>query len=181
MREIEGIEQALDILKSHWQELEEQFDRKNHRFLMLMSADHDAIGRVLRAHLVVESFLSTFLSSSLGVEDLESLRLSVFQKASLLPKKGSSASFVRPGILQLNAVRNKLGHQIEHRVKAHEISAISEVLQVARPKVQFDEPIDAIEAFAPVACAFLSGSTPELEEMFTEAFHHISTHNPENT
>ncbi|MBY3143966.1 hypothetical protein HFO65_36765 [Rhizobium laguerreae] len=56
MREIEGIEEAMGVLKPHWGEIEEDFHRHNARFLALAATDHDVIGRVLRSHLVVEIF-----------------------------------------------------------------------------------------------------------------------------
>ncbi len=55
MKDIDGIEQAVAVLRPHWQEIEADFGKQNQRYLDLVAADHDAIGRVLRAHLVIES------------------------------------------------------------------------------------------------------------------------------
>jgi hypothetical protein len=180
MKDIEGIEHVLHVLEPHWSEIEEDFDRHNRRFLELAAADHDAIGRVLRAHLVIESFLNTSLVSCYGIEDISELKLSFFQKAKLLPTRDSSAAFVRPGILQLNSVRNKFGHRLNHEIERHEISAILEALAVARPGIDFTNPILAIEAFTPVACAFLSVPPPHLQQLFMEAFANVRSYNPEN-
>lgn len=180
MRDIEGIEQVLKVLKPHWKEIQADFDRHNARYLKLSEADHDAIGRVLRAHLIIESFMNSFLSSSLGLEDLEDLRLSFQQKAKLLPAGRSSAAFVRPGILQVNSVRNKFGHRLNHVVEMHEISAVREALTLARPNSKFADAVKAIEAFAPVACAFLSVPPKELQSIFVEAFAHIRTQTPDS-
>jgi hypothetical protein len=82
--------------------------------------------------------------------------------------------------LQLNAVRNKFGHRLNHEIERHEISAVLEALAVARPGIDFANPISAIEAFAPVACAFLSVPPPQLQQLFMEAFANVRSYNPEN-
>ncbi|SRR6266496_1334810 len=175
MRDIEGIEQVLEVLAPHWEAIHADFDVHNQRFLQLANANHDVIGRVLKAHLVVESFLNTFLSSHYGISDLPEAKLSFFQKAKLLPDGASSAAFVKPGILQLNAIRNKFGHNLDFEIKPSEGSAIYEVLSVARSGSEFPSAVDAIEAFSPVACAFLSVPPPHLQQLFMEAFSHVHT------
>jgi len=179
MNDIDGIQDAIAILKPHWKEIEADFNRHNERFLELVATDHDVIGRVLRAHLVVENFIDAFLTDHFGFKNLDQVRLSYFQKAMLLPACASSAAFVRPGILQLNSVRNKFGHRLNHEISRHEVSALDEVLQVARRGVVFESPLDAIEAFAPIACAFLSVPPPHLQELFMNAFSAIKSHLPE--
>lgn len=179
MREIEGIKEAMDILKPHWGEIEKDFQRHNARFLTLIATDHDVIGRVLRVHLVVENFLNNFLPSFFGIEDFEDLRLSFAQKAKMLPAGKSSASFVRPGIIQLNKVRNKFGHELNHVIQFGEINSITQILSIARPGVTFDAPVDAIDAFAPVACAFLSIPPKHLQEAFLKAFNDVRSGAPD--
>src|SRR3546814_12832752 len=85
MKDIEGIEQAIAVLQPQWQEIEADFNRHNERFLKLLSVDHEPIGRILRAHLVIENFLNTFLAIFYDIEDFEYLRLTFSQKAKLLP------------------------------------------------------------------------------------------------
>lgn len=179
MKDIEGIEKTLEVLKPHWAEIEADFARHNERFLKLASADHDAIGRILRAHLVVENFLDTYLTETFGIENIADVKLTFAQKAKLLPCRRNSAAFVRPGIIQLNAIRNKFGHRIHHEIQEQEVSAILEVLKVARPGTSFSTPIEAIEAFAPVACAFLSVPPRHLQQLFMEAFADVRSQTPE--
>jgi hypothetical protein len=178
VKDIEGIDAVLEVLKPHWAEITADFDRRNERFLELSRVDHQAIGRVLRVHLVVENFMNSFLPDYFGLEEFDGLRLSFYQKAILLPAAKSSASFVRPGILQINAVRNKFAHRLNHVIQNHEISAIYEALAVARDGVDF-EPLEAIEAFAPVACAFLSLPPKHLQGLFFKAFANLQSFTPE--
>jgi hypothetical protein len=170
MRDIEGIEQALEVLAPHWDAIHADFDAYNQQFLRLANTNHDIIGRVLKAHLVVENFLDTFLTTHYGITDIADAKLSFFQKAKLLPDGASSSAFVKPGILQLNSVRNKFGHSLEFEIEKPEVSAIYTVLSVARSGVEFASPLEAIEAFSPVACAFLSVPPPHLQSLFFEAF-----------
>ncbi|PSL10932.1 hypothetical protein CLV44_12412 [Marinobacterium halophilum] len=178
MKDIDGIEQVLQVLQPHWEQIEADFERHNQRFLELSAADHDAIGRVLRAHLVIESFMGAFLTQHYGLDDFEGLKLSFFQKAKLFPSRVSSAAAVRPGILQVNSVRNKFGHRLNHQIERHEISAVLEMLRAARPGIDFESEVEAIEASATVACAFLSVPPPELQQLFLEAFQNVHSYEP---
>ncbi|CAJ0772421.1 hypothetical protein [Ralstonia chuxiongensis] len=178
MKDIEGIDKAIDLLRPHWKEIEDDFNRQNERFLNLLTVDHEPIGRVLRAHLVIESFLDSFLTNFYEIENFDDLRLTFAQKAKLLPSRRSSAAFVRPGIVQLNAVRNKFGHAIDYSIECNSLSALYEVLKYARPNVAFTSHIEAIEAFAAVACAFLSVPPKHLEEVFLTAFADVRSFDP---
>ena len=180
MKDIDGIQDVLRVLEPHWDKIEADFNRQNERFLELAAVDHDMIGRVLRAHLIIENFLGEFLMGHYGIEDFSELRLTFSQKANLLPQFKSSAAFVRPGIIQLNAVRNKFGHRLNHTIESHEISAIYEVLQIARSGIQFPSQVEAIEAFVPIACAFLALPPPHLQQLFMEAFANVRSYQPEN-
>lgn len=180
MKDIDGIHDVLRVLEPHWAKIEENFNHQNSRFLELAAADHDMIGRVLKAHLVIETFLGEFLMAHYSIEDLAGLRLTFAQKAKLLPQHNSSAAFVRPGIIQLNTVRNNFGHRLNHKIERHEISAIYEVLQIARSGIHFSSEVEAIEAFAPIACAFLSVPPRDLQQLFMEAFANVRSYEPEN-
>lgn len=173
MKGIEGIEHALNVLNPYWDQIEADFNQQNERFLSLVAADHNVIGRVLRAHLVIEGFLGTYLENRLGVKDVRELRLSFWQKAKLLPDGHQAVSWVKPGIIQVNTVRNKFGHDLNYKIAGHEVNAVYEVLNVARKGLQFATPIDAIEAFAPVACAFLTVPPAHLQEKLLEAFSEV--------
>jgi hypothetical protein len=179
MKDIDGIEHVLRVLQPHWLQIEDDFNRHNQRFLALSAADHDVIGRVLRAHLVIESFMVSYLAAHYAFENVDELKLSFYQKAMLLPSRGASAAAVRPGILQVNAIRNKFGHRLNHVIESHEISAVFEMLAVARNGVAFASPADAIEAFASVACAFLSVPPQHLQQLFAEAFSQVHSHVPQ--
>lgn len=176
MKDIEGIDRAHRILEPYWQQIQEDFNEQNRRFLALAAANHDAIGRVLRGHLVIESFMDSYLATHYAFENIDEVRLSFFQKAKLLPSKGASAAAIRPGVLEINAIRNRLGHRLQHNIEFCEIHSVLELLSVARRNLQFLNPVEAIEAFVPVACAFLSVPPPHLQKLFHEAFAEVRSY-----
>lgn len=178
MREIEGIMEAMDVLRPHWNEIDAEFERQNARYLEMAATDHEMLGRVLRAHLIIENFLNNYLEDLFGFEDFDDLRLTFAQKAKMLPQSKVGAAWVRPGIIQLNSVRNKYGHRLDHTVEFADINGIMEVLSVSRPEYNFSTPVDAIEAFASVACAFLTVAPKNLSDVFAQAFRYIHTTTP---
>ncbi len=155
MRDIEGIEKVVARLKPHMAEIEAHFNAENAKFIALMGQPHDMLGRFLKCHLVLEHYLDRFLSEHFGIEDVESAKLGYFNKAMLLPAKASSAAFVKPGILKLNVLRNRVGHNLGTDIGFGDLGPINEVLTIARVGVKFKSPIDAIEAFTTVACTWL--------------------------
>ncbi|WP_156462626.1 hypothetical protein [Rhizobium sp. Leaf262] len=76
MRDIEGFDETIEMLLPYWDQIQEHFDHVNQTFISLSSREHDTIGRVLRAHLVVEHFLNLFLENHFGHEEIAEMRLS---------------------------------------------------------------------------------------------------------
>ena len=157
-------------LKPHFATIEEHFEHENRIFIELISSAHDALGRVLKCHLVVENYLNRFLVDHFRIDDFHNVRLSFFQKATLIPNQGSAAAFVKPGILELNRIRNRFGHSLGARLSVGELNSIRSVLEIARPEVTFRSGVEAIEGFTTVACTFLIVAPPPLRQIFAEAF-----------
>jgi len=170
MRDIEGIERVIDILRPHMAEIEAHFNQENARFIALIQRPHDVVGRLLKCHLIVEHYLERFLTEHFGLECVGDAKLNFFNKAMLLPTSASSAAFVRPGILKLNSIRNKVGHNLGAEPDFADLGPINEVLRIARSGVNFNSPIEAIEAFTTVACTWLIVPPKEHQQLFVDAF-----------
>ena len=112
MKDIEGIERVVEKLAPYRADIEAHFNAENERFKKLMGREHDILGRVLKCHLVIENYLERFLSVHYGIEELESVKLTFFQKAKLLPDSAAPSAFIKPGVLELNSIRNRLGHNL---------------------------------------------------------------------
>ena len=151
----EGQQILLDLFAPIMDELTKEAQAEVDRFDAAFSADHNAIGRVLRVHLVIEQYMNEHIKSTYKIDNLEELRLSFAQKAKLLKDDLSPPAFVKAAILNVNAVRNKFSHTLTPKIEWGEVNNVTNVLKIARKGVIYAEPIDAIEAFAPVACAFL--------------------------
>lgn len=167
--DIEGVDEAYKILAPHWDEIESEFERHSDEFHALWSASHDEIGRILKAHLVLENYLNSYIECHYDIEEFQSIRLSFYQKALLLPRSDFKARYLKAAILQVNAVRNKFGHRLNHKIDPNEIDEIYKVLKVARKGISYSKPLEAIEAFVPIACTFLTVSPPHIEEIFEQA------------
>ena len=170
MREIDGIERVIEKLRPHMGEIEDRFNMENARFIELLQQPHDVLGRLLKCHLIVEHYLERFLSEHYGLESVSDAKLNFFNKAMLVPTQASSAAFVRPGILKLNSIRNRAGHNLGGEPDFSDLGVINEILRIARPNARFGEPIEAIEAFTTVACTWLIVPPKEHQQLFVEAF-----------
>ena len=137
MREIEGIDEVLIELQPHWEAIDAHFNQENEQFKALLTQGHDVLGRILKCHLIVEHYLGRHLKMKFDLEHIDEARLTFIQKARLLPAAGSAASFVKPGIIKLNTIRNRFGHDLGAEIDEHELGPINEVLDVARRGTEF--------------------------------------------
>ena len=151
----EAQQAILDLFAPIMDELTKEAQVEIDRFDAAFSADHNAIGRVLRVHLVIEQYLNEHIKAKYKIENLEELRLSFNQKTALLKDDLSPAAWVKSAIQNVNVVRNKFSHTLTPKIEWGAINNVTDVLKIARKDATYAEPIDAIEAFAPVACAFL--------------------------
>lgn len=165
----EGQKDFLDMFAPIMDEMSKEAQVEIDRFDAVFSADHNAIGRILRVHLVIEQYMNEHIKVEYKIDNLEDLRLTFSQKTKLLKDRLSAAAFVKPAIQNVNSVRNKFSHTLTPRIEWGAINNVTDVMRVARKGVVYSEPIDAIEAFAPVACAFLidapSSRRTQLEQL----------------
>lgn len=116
----------------------------------------DLIGRILRAHLFVEHYMTEHIiktNSRLG--DLNQARLSFVQKTALLDTKNPDMADILPGVKQLNRIRNRLAHNLNVQVTSEDAMTFLEserfaALRAAREREKpiSSEPIDILEDFA---------------------------------
>lgn len=133
----------------------EHFDQGFRIIQERWNQDVVGIGRILRAHLFVEHFLTAFLQKkNPALGDLDSARLSFAQKLALLPASGTSVSYLVPGIRQLNKVRNRLAHSLQAQVTEDDRSIFLAIelfreLRNERDKPKHPSmiPIDVLEQF----------------------------------
>lgn len=101
--------------------------------------DLDTMGRVLRAHLVVEHFMDQALGAEgIDVERLKKggVRVMFANKWKLLGKRGAMA-VVSEGVNALNAIRNSFAHDPTHQL------SMSETLKFYDSSNQFQTYLEA--------------------------------------
>ena len=79
--------------------------------------DVDAIGRILRSHLYVEHYLTEFIRhANPRLGSIAEARLSFNQKLALLDTNSPGVAELKPGIAQLNKIRNRLAHRLSFAI-----------------------------------------------------------------
>jgi len=179
MRVIEGIDKIIAVLKPHMKEIEDHFNNENEKFKSLIESDSDSIGKILKCHLIIEHYLNRFISDFYQINDISKVKLTFYQKAKLIPDNKTAASFVKPGILKINNIRNRVVHQLYVNLDEIDTESIDIVLNIAREGIRFKNQIEKIEAFTTIACTFLIIPPPNLQQLFIEAFSEVrsSTNN----
>lgn len=118
--------------------------------------DVEAIGRILRAHLYVEHYMTEYLNkSNSNLGSVENAKLSFSQKLALLDPNDPRLQEVKVGIKHLNVIRNRLAHRLSATVTTDD-SAIflrspyfGEMrVERAKPNSPSVEPLDILEEFA---------------------------------
>lgn len=158
----------LDLFAPLMDEMTKEAQAEIDRFDAAFSADHNAIGRILRVHLVIEQYLNEHIKAEYKIDNLEELKLTFTQKTKLLKDGLSAAAFVKSAIQNVNSVRNKFSHTLTPKIEWGAINNVTDVLKVARKGAVYSEPIDAIEAFASVACAFLINAPSSRRTQFEQ-------------
>lgn len=136
------------------------------KFNDLWSQDLELIGRVLRAHLVVEHFLTEFIQAR--NPDLPSLReasLTFDQKLRLLPDDALNIKMLEPGIRRLNQIRNRIAHNLALDLSTEDRSSflgiqIFSAIRNEKKKRDMpvgEEPIEVLEDFSKMAGSWLQG------------------------
>lgn len=164
----EAQKALLNLFAPIMDEMTKEAQTEIDRFDAAFSADHNAIGRILRVHLVIEQYMNEHIKAEYKIDNLEDLKLTFAQKTKLLNNGLSAAAFVKSAIQNVNSVRNKFSHTLTPKIDWGAISNVTDVLKIARNGAFYSEPIDAIEAFAPVACAFLSNAPSSRRVQFEQ-------------
>ena len=136
-----------------------------------------AIGRILRAHLFVEHFLTEYLvarNPELG--SLDKTRLSFVQKLALIGSGTAGVEYLLPGIRHLNVLRNRLVHTLQADVRdddVHVFLAI-DLFRAMReggsaPNTPSSDPMDVLEDFAKHAGLALHSSATRDSELWAKA------------
>lgn len=133
------------------------------------------IGRILRAHLFVEHYVGEYLArANPRLGSLVEARTTFAQKVALLDASNADVTAILPGIKRLNAIRNRLAHNLGAHVTEEDAKILMTcerfaALRRARSsgQKQTNEPIEILEDFAKhVAMALNYEFTPAPKAIF---------------
>lgn len=120
--------------------------------------------RVLRAHLVVEHFLNLYLThTNPQLGSIAEARLGFAQKLTLMGDHDSILEMLRPGMLRLNQVRNRLAHRLSVEISEDDVASFmsirlfSATWKASHPKTwnRKPNPLKVLEEFAQLSAAML--------------------------
>jgi hypothetical protein len=153
-----GIDQAIAIAEKHIAE-----------FNSLWLQDAERIGRILRAHLTVEHFLTRYIEfKNPMLAALTETRITFNQKVDLLHPSDRLASELKPGLRRLNQIRNRLAHNLQVEVRGDDVevfrgvtifTAMHNELAKRSGEALPEDPIAICEAFAKFAAGMLQAGS----------------------
>lgn len=128
--------------------------------------DDASIGRVLRAHLLVEHFVNEHLEKrNPNLGKWREARLDFMQKVKLLDRQAFFVRFIIRGIWTLGEIRNKFAHELSYAIPEEKMKEFFEpdahgfrsYLNAFTRKHEIGNPtkIDIIEAFSGFASTML--------------------------
>ena len=173
MRTVKGIDKAVNILRPHWQELDEYFDTENKKFIELLQTDHRNIGRIIKCHLILEMYIERYLCKRLNLTDISDLRLTFYQKVMLLPETGAALIILKSGLLLLNKLRNRIAHDLNLKISMNELNSMIKILEISGRNTENMDVCDVIDSFTTLACTWLLITPPHLEELFNKTFREV--------
>lgn len=173
MKNLSGINRAVEILRPHRQEFEEFLEQENQKFKELLQTDHVRLGRIIKCHLIIESYMERLLCDRLNLSDISNARLTYHQKVMLLPGKSVVVVVLKSDLLLINKIRNKLAHDLNVDVLKDDINSMIKFLEISGRNTENMDICEVIEAFTVIACTWLLVQPPHLEELFKEAFRDI--------
>lgn len=176
MRIIDKVKEVVQQYGEHFDEIEAEFNKQNDYFKSLVNADHDILGLVLKFHLIVEHYLTNYLQNKFSDLDFTNARLSFSQKINLVSQRDTRAAFIKPGIIELNRIRNKFGHNLGAELTLNDQKEMLEVLKVARQGKTYEEPLEVINDFSTVASTFLIVNPEEIDVLWQEIFESLQNH-----
>jgi hypothetical protein len=172
------IQKVFEILGGR-----EAFDRATDESVKTFDAawerDTDRIGRVLRAHLAIEHFLTKNIEAAnprLG--SIEDARLTFAQKVELADRDDRIVSVLLPGIRRLNQVRNRIAHKLQVDITTQDRDVFLSVAIFKESRNQgctqlgkgSSAPLDVLEDFAHFAAGLLHSATSATGAAFRQAF-----------
>lgn len=90
----------------------------------------------------------------------------------LLPDN-QAVTFVKPGIIRINNLRNRVAHQLDVKFTNKDLIEITNILKIARINVDDHSFIENIEKFTSIACTWLTPRNDKIQSYIAESTSHM--------
>ncbi|WP_421805779.1 hypothetical protein [Flagellimonas sp.] len=163
------IKKVIHHLNPYWDEIIEDFKVHAEKLNALLAQNHNEIGLVLKIHLIVEHYLTSSLSRTFQLDEIDKVRLSFSQKVKLIPKSDIAGIWLKPGIIELNKLRNEYAHNLNAELKFDDLVEIKKIVSISRD-ISHNSFETLLNDFAIICGSFLGKSNPKITKLFKEAF-----------
>ena len=168
---LDGVEKTRQITDQELADMNQRWDQ-----------DVESIGRILRAHLYIEHYMTEYLSkANPHLVSVEKAKLSFAQKLALLDPNDPRLQEVKEVVKHLNAIRNRLAHRLSATVTAEDsaiflrASYFGEMREErAKPNKPSNDPLDILEEFAQHASYAFTRKFSAVGQAFAVAFEECS-------
>ncbi len=146
--------------------IEEDFKAFRQQYRSLLEAGHASRSLTLQSHLVIEYYLTLYLEAANPASPkIGTAKLTFNQKLELADHPKANFHFLMDGIRALNAIRNKIAHQLDFVPKEKDLAPIVESIRIWRTAAQKPIPqgLDVVSVFTETVCAFLHGDTQAIK------------------
>src|SRR5450830_1626728 len=139
--------------------------------------DVEGIGRILRAHLYLERFLTRHLAhANPKLGDMVKAKLHFSHKVAILNPADDYLATIIPGIRKINTIRNRLAHQLGVTVSTDDVAVFLACssfaamrVEGAKPGIPSADPMDIFEEFAKYAASVLNSGIGKLSAAMAQA------------
>lgn len=141
--------------------------------------DTEVLGRILRAHLFVEHFLSLYIQArNTELPSVDEARLTFAQKVALVGGGSPGMGYLLPGIRRLNSIRNRIVHTLRAVVTDADMNtflriapfrALREAIAKGQSIPSGTDPIAVLEDFARHVGTTLQACSSRSGDVWSEA------------
>ena len=128
----------------------------------IWDTDHSAKLTILKCHLVLEHFLTSYLEAANPASPgIASARLSFAQKVDLADHPQANFHCFLAGIRVLNSIRNKVVHRLDFVPTEEDLAPIAQPVRVWREALgePVPEGFEVLDVFTELVCGFMEGTT----------------------
>ena len=179
-KQSEAIRKAVEVLRPHWDEINQQAEHDIREYELLLQKDTSLSWRIIKCHLISEIYLDRYLVNKFPSLNIRKANLRYYQKVMLLPDREEISALFGPGLLALNTLRNKFSHNLDSSFSKDDISAMNNMLIISRQPVSTMTAIEMVEKFTAIACAFLNPTPSKIAELYAEAMRHVVAEHSSN-